>query len=250
MRKYQKYKKINKKDCRLIDYGSESQIYLYQGKVLKDFTTGRGWNKSRKETLINKKNKLELLQNLHHPNHPEIYNFYLLKNKIIRAYSMDYFEDNIIENVVYGSFEEKIWLINKIWQNVKEENKEDIYNFDIAWWNFCLDKDGNLYTIDIDNLKVGKYSNDMESCSLRKFINNLNFGPTNIMLQNFSMLINILIIFLNDKVHSFELYEIKKCIIRIIKDEKLQTLMLNIVDGKEEDMEEVLALTKNLKLNN
>lgn len=253
MRKYQKYKNINYDNCKLIDYGSEGQIYLYEGKALKDFTFGDGWNKSRIDTLKNKRKKLELLQKLHHPNHPQIYTFYLLENRIMRVYSMDYLKDNGIEDIALSDcFDEKLWLVNKMWQNVKEENKEDVYNFDINWCNFSLDKDGNLYTIDIDNLKVGKYSSDMEPISLECFLASFpgEVELNNTQIQNFSMLVNILTLFVEYDSKNLSLYELRSLIIENIKSQRLQTIMLNIIDGKDEDIEEVLALTKNLKLNN
>ena len=166
---------------------------------------------------------------------------------------MDYLEYNGIEDIALSDcFDEKLWLVNKMWQNIKEENKEDIYNFDINWCNFSLDKDGNLYTIDIDNLKVGKYSSDMEPISLGCFLASFpnEVEPNSTQIQNFSMLVNILTLFVEYDSKNLSLYELRSLIIGNIKSQRLQTIMLNIIDGKDEDMDEVLALTKNLKLNN
>lgn len=236
-------KRINLQKLDLIDCGAEAFIYLYEGKILKDFRFGRYFNKKKLATLNNKRQKLEILKEMNFSHHPQIYDLYsarFILKKSFYAYTIEYLKNNKIKEYLNKSKKNQKQILNEIWNNTLLENKNDIYNYDLKINNLYLNQDNKLYTLDTDNMQVLNYKADLLQKLIHDFI--LNNKPQSQNIQNLAMLVLILEITCNWSPHSCLSVQDLKDKLLWINDDKFLEKAYNICDNKEEDMKELIYL--------
>ena len=236
-------KEINGKKLECLDCGAEAFIYLYEGKILKDFRFGRYFNKKKLATLNNKRQKLEILKEINFSHHPQIYDLYSARfmfKKSFYAYTMEYLENNKIKEYLNKSKENQKQILIEIWNNTLLENKNNIYNYDLKINNLHLNQDNKLYTLDIDNMQVLNFKVDLFQKLIYNFIS--IYKPQSQNIQNLAMLVLILEITLNWSPRScLSVQELKDKLLWI-NDDKFLEKAYNICDNKEEDMKELIYL--------
>lgn len=236
-------KRINLQKLDLIACGAEAFIYLYEGKILKDFRFGRFFNKKKLATLNNKRQKLEILKEMNFSHHPQIYDLYSARfmfKKSFYAYTIENLKNNKIKEYLNKSKKNQKQILNEIWNNTLLENKNGIYNYDLKINNLYLNQDSTLYTLDVDNMQVLNYKADLLQKLIHDFI--LNNKPQSQNIQNLAMLVLILEITCNWSPHScLSVQELKDKLLWINNDKFLEKAC-NICDNKEEDMQELIYL--------
>lgn len=243
---------IRVKSLPVIDYGVESYVYLYHDKALKNFLKGDFWQEENQRVFRNKLEKLLLLQQLALPTHPQIYDFYVSrfwKTRLFYAYTMEHLLHDKIPIILYSSLENQIDLIKKIWQNIQFENSYNIYNVDIKPDNYYMDEEGNLKTLDIDNLHVDGYRYDIIPVILKDLIKYCPHEPTLTELQNLAMLMCVIEVLKGKNINCFTCSALRDEIDELIIDEGLKKVMFNVTKAESEDMTEIIKSLKPSSIN-
>ncbi len=245
-------KDLNLDRLKVVDGGTEGCILKFRpGKVIKDFRDWWHWDEYSFKALNNKLIKLIILKEMNLKTHPKIYNFYYseyFSNLVMYAYVMEYLRSNYIFSILDDCFDVRFNLVSLIINSILEDNQKGIYNFDISRRNLYISKKGQLKYFDIDNFQVLDYPTDIYTVSMEDFISKKD-NQNLYLMQNFTFFLAIMNILFNYDFRDYNHVEnIKRQLIKEKFDDKLLAKFLNIIEGKQEDIHEVLALIKENKI--
>ena len=239
-------KDIKTDKLQTVGSGAEACVLKYnRNTVIKDFREYWHWDKYGMCYLNNKLNKLMVLKEYNLPTMPKIYDFYCgiyYGLQVMYAYTMEYLKNNNISWLT-GSYSSRLELVKLIIANTLKENEMGIYNFDISLRNIFITKDGTLKNFDIDNFHVLKYSTDLYSDLMEDFISTLEHKKL-LLMQNLAFLVAIIKILFNIEYKDCHVSYMETSLTNKIADDVLLGKIVNIIEGKEEDINEVLALVK------
>jgi len=150
--------------------GSESYIYrLGNKKIFKEFISS-----TLTETLNRKMKKLELLET-----RKAVKDFYPKLDSIVMSILTEYMRGYIMEEVFgtfptpsYSTSDEKVKILKNMQYILRKFIENNIYYYDIREPNIIIREDGSICFLDIDNILIDEYSNDIFPTALTKYIMN------------------------------------------------------------------------------
>ena len=200
-----------------------------------------------------KATKLKILKELQLDSYVKIKELYGYEDNskvLLWAYKMQRLTDNVLKKIhMYSlSLEQKSELLMKVYNILQKGHEYGIYNWDLDFDNFYLNKDGRLIGLDVDNLKVKTYSPEEVRRPIFNFIDSLsNIELTkqdNIRVENYAFLRMCL------KVWTIEYYDhmgvcaLNDLINRLKIDESLKEVMYAVLKNDANvDLKDIINKT-------
>lgn len=158
----------------LSDSSYESKVYLKNNKVFKIFKQkDESGAKYDNQVLENKRKKLICLDNIKLSNNFVKPKELVFINNQFKGYTMDFISYTTLDDFLFKSKRDKIFLLKAVKDLIKEAHSNNIILGDLNSFNFLID-DYKVYICDLDNSTIGQYKTDSFPKMLTdQYLNNL-----------------------------------------------------------------------------